>query len=714
MKNSIAQRCQFDDKISQARLWGDQIIAISSKGYLYLIEPNLGVAVMKPRKLMIDDENLDLTFLAQIENGSKSKEKETAKENATIAQPVDQIEIENQQVQEPAKSVEAAHVEGATNRGRLEIEEEDVQAEEEHKENQEISKPEENLTGKIEIENHDQPLPEAKPATVNEEEEVEERKEERKKAGSKWIKFLERIGSLPQHPIQTGSTTAQFGKQQLRSNTFGKAVSYHLQEEAQIEVEYIDSSLSRKQIIGNTKAYNMCDLGAKGFVLARSGQAANIEEYEDEEETAQAEIFFQALGSDFNWTRHFSAGEALIQVSISSTLVAACSSRGTLYTFSLGGSLISTISVPGSVVALCTFEHLAAVIVSHSLPVDGAQNLTLRLYDLRALSCELLTSLPLSPGSGLIWAGFGDDGSFVTQDSSGIVRLLIEKEIWIPVHVDESERRFWIVGVIDCELVGHFLSHNELEPTLDRKYPIIRLPFGCVQPETKLTFSEEEGNIFFDVMKNKFEREKYRLHRHTKHSQISDPLQRLFQDSIKEPHEIAVQEFEAETKKVNLIRRLAVESSEEYRALQYALQLKSEKHFEVLNDLLGYAKHKKLAENIKRSANDHGLMSYISSNSLGANIALPSSLTEKPKPKPKAKIIEEKEEEGHTFADHKQEIDQAIQKSEEAIQEEKKVQESSSNGFPASINGKPTKNLFTAMAECGDSKNRKPAKRVNR
>lgn len=196
----------------------------------------------------------------------------------------------------------------------------------------------------------------------------------------------------------------------------------------------------------------------------------------------------------------------------------------------------------------------------------------MRVYDVEEETVIIDCPVPITPYFQLAWFGFSHEGLIILQESSGIIKGLFNKTNWVTFYDNNEEskfkRKFWLIGMIDYELIGIPLGKDELEPS---PFPLpqskiiqIELPFI----KTKDWWSESK--IYEKILWNKLkvDHEKFRNKNwyHLKFSRDKYDHLHRYSDNMLNETEILNREKEIEKMYVDFFRECLVKGEYE-RAL---------------------------------------------------------------------------------------------------------------------------------------------------
>jgi chromosome transmission fidelity protein 4 len=221
-------------------------------------------------------------------------------------------------------------------------------------------------------------------------------------------------------------------------------------------------------------------------------------------------IFFKQLdswASTTDWTLNLPENEAVECIALSKKWMAIATSRGYMRFFSYSGLQTFLFSLPSKIITMAAFEDNLFYICWN---VDSFH---LYLFNYKTNSIIESEFLPISPESELSWVGFSFYGLPSTYDSSGVLRVRLSKDQWIPL-LDNSQKPdlYWALG-IDQEsfLCVECFVHFELIPRMGTpNYPIPKLS-KCHSAFQYLVLilngrNRKKSNCFFNIEFCKLER----------------------------------------------------------------------------------------------------------------------------------------------------------------------------------------------------------------
>lgn len=159
------------------------------------------------------------------------------------------------------------------------------------------------------------------------------------------------------------------------------------------------------------------------------------------------------------WSVEMPDCEEVVSIAASDTLVAVGTDTRLLRIYGVMGTQREVVSIPGPIVSLSGHKDKLFVIY-HSHAANEEQFMTGILIQTNGFSLRSKEiTIPLTSQSKLSWCGFSDNGSPVTFDSIGILRMFcIKTNMWYPIlnsnlHVKGESDGFFIVGVSEINQI---------------------------------------------------------------------------------------------------------------------------------------------------------------------------------------------------------------------------------------------------------------------
>lgn len=439
-------------------------------------------------------------------------------------------------------------------------------------------------------------------------------KDERKlrETADKLFSFVEKY---PQTHLAVGGSREENGKRLLRANASGSVtLSSSDDTTGLVTVEFADTHRMKKRVLENTHKFTLADIGDNAFVLASHGAIENVDEYEEdneEDERKCAVVYFCNAAKDATWSVELGEGESVLDVCISSRMVFVLTGDNCVRGFDFGKNEVFQVSIEAPVVAMCAFEHFLGLAYNTGLPAQGMQAMKVRVYNADEMRVDFDVPIALSPYKKMQWLGFSDEGALYCQDTSDCVRMLTAHHLWIPVFHNSKPRKFWMLGIIDRDLVGYNLAEGEPNPNPSFRYQ----PVSVKRKIDVLSDRNSDRQASLMLRRVDHANATRTLHEFSfmKQTETSNPLRQIFKGRIKGPQELQEDMNELEADKVELIRKLLVEGNTD-AAIHASLQLRSLAHFQVVLGLLDSLKDKKTREELTKLANEFGFFDRVSTN----------------------------------------------------------------------------------------------------
>ncbi|XP_078344352.1 WD repeat and HMG-box DNA-binding protein 1-like isoform X2 [Oculina patagonica] len=285
-----------------------------------------------------------------------------------------------------------------------------------------------------------------------------------------------------QPAFQPSSTPVHLMHRFMVWNSVG-IVRCHTEDEiSSIEVEFHDTSTHHPLHLTNHLNHSMAALSSTALLLACEAQ--------DDLPSKLVCVHFGSWDNSKEWTVALPEGESIKAVATSSSFVAVATDKRFLRVFTIGGVQRDILSLPGPVVCMSGHKDQLMVVFHVNNPLPGEQALALKLLDLKR-NKELITEerVLLSEKTTLSWLGFSEEGTPVTVDSAGVVRLLSQSfgTAWCPVCITKSNMKnksdnYWVVGLDErSQLIRCiYCKGSTYPPTLPRPVLVLlplQLPF---------------------------------------------------------------------------------------------------------------------------------------------------------------------------------------------------------------------------------------------
>ncbi|KAK4305527.1 hypothetical protein Pmani_022588 [Petrolisthes manimaculis] len=235
----------------------------------------------------------------------------------------------------------------------------------------------------------------------------------------------------PQRPFQPGMSPEHLIDRYMVWNNVGIVRQYNTpdskvnEDDGSIEVEFHDTSVHHALHFGNPSLFTMAALSSQALILASEAR---------EEVPSKLSVHHFAAwgggGSNKEWHLDLTSGEEAVSVAAGVGFVALATDRHTLRLFSSAGVQREVLCAAGKVVCIAAHQDLLMVVCHSGMGVSGEQSMSIQVLRIGGKGGKgrhplpFPTPLPLSPRSYLAWAGFTDEGTPLTMDSTGIVRMM--------------------------------------------------------------------------------------------------------------------------------------------------------------------------------------------------------------------------------------------------------------------------------------------------
>ncbi|XP_033110580.1 WD repeat and HMG-box DNA-binding protein 1-like [Anneissia japonica] len=299
-----------------------------------------------------------------------------------------------------------------------------------------------------------------------------------------------------QKPFISAATPVHLTCRFMKWNNIGIIRSYDGEDESSIDVEFHDSSVHHALHIDNQLNYTMADLSAQAVLLAN--------EKDDDGNLSQLTcLHFGSWDTQKEWNTSMPKGEEIKSLCLGWNWLAVGTDKRLVRIFSIGGVQHGMFAIPGPIVSMSGYGNQLMVVYHMGTGVPGDQCLGVKLLHLSGKRRQIITAemLPITPKSTLTWLGFSEEGTPVTADSEGVVRML-SREImsWVPIVNTKATAKsrsdhYWIVGVNEeqGQLRCIQCKGSTFPPTLPRPSAIV-LPFqiAVCEIETEKSLLEEK------------------------------------------------------------------------------------------------------------------------------------------------------------------------------------------------------------------------------
>ncbi|XP_076332121.1 chromosome transmission fidelity 4 [Tachypleus tridentatus] len=407
-------------------------------------------------------------------------------------------------------------------------------------------------------------------------------------------KIIERIGEkgppppLVQQAFQPGSTPVHLHHRFMLWNCVGIVRCYNTEEENTIDVEFHDAAIHHPMHVTNVMSHKMAALSKEALVLA-CGREENMT-------SKLVCMHFGTWDSIKDWTIEMPEEEEVVGVAVGEQWTAVTTNTRLVRIFTIGGIQRDIFSLPGPLVCMVGFGVKLLIIYHQGAGIPGEQSLAMIILKVEAKTQSNIPIQPvaLSPKATVVWAGFTDEGTPCTVDSSGVVRLLNLQNMWFPVantksHTKGKSDHFFVVGLSEIQ------QHIRCIPCKGSCYPpTLPRPAVTVLP-LQLPLCDMSSH------KGKLEEECWRL----------VLLSKLLTGLSKDGFDIDKELEDVGRKKTDVLLKMfafATRSDQEYRAVEIAqlmpthlavkgaISYASQTHHMMLAQRLGEIAHKKLEE----------------------------------------------------------------------------------------------------------------------
>ncbi|TKR60805.1 hypothetical protein L596_027993 [Steinernema carpocapsae] len=293
----------------------------------------------------------------------------------------------------------------------------------------------------------------------------------------------------------------------LETKEHGSIIAFDDSDLSQLEIRFHDTAIHHPIVISNENPrYVLGDITPQAIVLAsvRDG-------------STPSELYVHHIKSidvDNNkakWSVQLSGKESIQLVTVGRRFVVVYTTSGFIRVFSLAGTQRAVFSHPSPVLTMCATKNLLTVI-----SINGGAffvkksrkpnfNITASVYtvDLDAITEPVLSSnisVPVTPGSELVWAHYGASGALCTMDSECCVRMLSASGMWVPILMARDELLssdsdyLWPVAVTTEKILYFLCTDNLTYPDVARKdirTASFQLPVLAKGTQT----SEAEGSL---------------------------------------------------------------------------------------------------------------------------------------------------------------------------------------------------------------------------
>ncbi|CCJ31239.1 unnamed protein product [Pneumocystis jirovecii] len=299
-------------------------------------------------------------------------------------------------------------------------------------------------------------------------------------------------------PFQPGSTPWREKRRYLVLNLIGFIWTVDQDTHNTVTVEFFDKELYRQYHFTDIFFYDKACLNDNGALFASSNKKGN-----------SAVIFFRPhenWAAHADWKIEFSSDEDILSISLSSSNIVACTSKGYLRSYTLNGIPLRIYRQKYFPVVTCiSWKNYVMVVNNGPLNSNGTISLVYTLEHI--LQDDTLQSndlLPLPPNGHLQSIFFSDQGDPMIFDSDGILLVLLHWRVhgqakWVPLlDTNLMERKkgknesYWPIAVANQKFYCIILKGNEQYPHFPRPmFSEFDFSVPCIIP----TDSGEISNI---------------------------------------------------------------------------------------------------------------------------------------------------------------------------------------------------------------------------
>ncbi|CAH0390384.1 unnamed protein product [Bemisia tabaci] len=248
-----------------------------------------------------------------------------------------------------------------------------------------------------------------------------------------------------QAPFQPSSTPLHLNHRFMLWNNVGTLYHYNTEEENAIQVEFHDAEFHHHFRIDNILGHHIAALSEHALALACESQ--------NDTASKLVCVLLKAWDGSKEWSVELPGEEQAVSVAAGDSWVAVATDARILRIFSLSGCQKQIISIPGPTICMAGHGRKLVVVYHGGTPIPDDQALSYIVYDTdRLYSSSLSQPLPIAPKSELRWLGFTDEGSVCITDSSGMLRILVNRTTWQPIcNVDAQTKNkldhYFVLGV---------------------------------------------------------------------------------------------------------------------------------------------------------------------------------------------------------------------------------------------------------------------------
>ncbi|XP_019626005.1 PREDICTED: WD repeat and HMG-box DNA-binding protein 1-like isoform X2 [Branchiostoma belcheri] len=251
-----------------------------------------------------------------------------------------------------------------------------------------------------------------------------------------------------QPAFQPGSTPVSLAHRFMVWNSVGVVKCYNSEEENSIDIEFHDTSVHHSMHVTNHLNHTLAALSDQAALLACEGT--------DDSPSKLVCLHFSSWDNSKEWTTAMTDGEDIQVLAIGQGWVSVATDNRLVRVWTVAGIQKDVISIPGPVVSMAAYGTQLLVVYHMGTGIPGDQLLGAQLLEVMGKRRRKVMEghLPINPKSTLTWIGFSAEGTPVTYDSSGVVRMMNRGLgcSWTPVantrsHCKGKSDNYWLVGV---------------------------------------------------------------------------------------------------------------------------------------------------------------------------------------------------------------------------------------------------------------------------
>ncbi|PSN43420.1 WD repeat and HMG-box DNA-binding protein 1 [Blattella germanica] len=250
-----------------------------------------------------------------------------------------------------------------------------------------------------------------------------------------------------QSPFQPSATPVHLQHRFMVWNSVGIVRCYNTEDENSIDVEFHDTALHHAMHMNNFLKHTMAALTEEVLVLACEAQ--------DEAPSKMVCVLLNSWDGSKEWNVDLPEGEEALAVAAGQGWVAVATDTRSLRLFTVAGTQREAASLPGPVVCLAGHKNRLLAVYHDGMGLPGDQRLSFAIFSVGLGQLQALTTfqpVAMTPKSTLKWAGFSDEGTPFTFDSSGMLRLFSRKGYWMPVCDTQSQCKgksdhYFVIGI---------------------------------------------------------------------------------------------------------------------------------------------------------------------------------------------------------------------------------------------------------------------------